>query len=686
MTTVNKLKAIKVNADKTPIGIYGDTIESYDYFNLVEKGEKKVGIHARINRLVIIDVDVPSASHKHNGMPLWKEIVAGDASFRTCTVTTPSGGFHCYYKLPDYINADVFSPPGQLGLGVDVKFNGYVIAPPTNGYHFLEGMTFDDIVEAPQRLLDTFRDVKSGHNLTNVSDVGVEFVAHQPFTKDQIEKIRYAATFFQDKVALNRDEWRDGLFSINAGLQNDIELRNELGVLWTMNQSYQAGDDELAIAMMDKAKVHQGIGPGTVLDIINQKLASLGAAMPQTDKKPVDIMDDLGIDYHFDKVGNLRIDFSESNLEDIIGKVYEEKDLFIDIRKDMTIFEGRPVDPTEVVQKCVKILQTNKGGFGFGSKVKSSVVRNAVDMLLGRDSRKVDPHYDYLNGLEWDGVERIDGFFANYAGAEESEYVSQVSKNFWISLAARGLRPGTKVDSMVVLEGLEGVRKSSLVKAIGGDHSYAPINRKAFTDGEELKKMHQAVIVELPELIGLKGVDSNQAKGFLTTTMDKVRGLYKRSAQDMPRGFILIGTTNDKSYLNMDMGMRRFWPIEIQEGKIVDTNAILTDRDQLFAEAVFRYRKGESFYDVDESFLKDIVRDRVMVDPIMPVIESGYGSHTKVYAHHVMDNLLERKHFQGGASFQNHDRIIKCLTALGFEKKRGGAWERPSHVDLETFV
>jgi hypothetical protein len=129
--------------------------------------------------------------------------------------------------------------------------------------------------------------------------------------------------------------------------------------------------------------------------------------------------------------------------------------------------------------------------------------------------------------------------------------------------------------------------------------------------------MHQAVIVELPELIGVVGHDPNSVKNFLSKPFDDIRGLYQKRAMKKMRGFVFIGTTNAYRYLNLEMGIRRFWPLRIPSNvRALDLTGVEVDRDQLFAEGVHLYKQGYKFYDVPLELLRPIVSERIIVDPM----------------------------------------------------------------------
>ena len=401
---------------------------------------------------------------------------------------------------------------------------------------------------------------------------------------------------------------------MKAGI-DEPEVLEEFVNLWTFNRSYQAGDELKAAEIVERADKYGSVGPGTIFNIVKGAMVRDGAAIPNSPLTIQQVFDRSGVQLKVGNDGNLNIEASETNVSLLLSVMYPEEDLYEDVRQDLWIFKGQVQSDTAILNLiCPAIQATNGGGLGL-QKVKKPVIAGGLEVLMQR--RKIDPHMKWLNEIVWDGVPRIDKFFPNYLGVHDSDYVTAVSKNFWLSLAARGIRPGCKFDTLVVLEGREGIRKSSLIEAIGGEYTFCPSSDKALQDLDDLRKMHQSVIVELPELLGLVRQDSNKVKAFLSKSHDHIRALFARRAMKHPRGFVFIGTTNDTKYLDSAMGHRRFWPIKIPDSvPEINLNAVKCDREQLYAEAVQRVKNNETFFEVPRDELKSQVSARMVMDPL----------------------------------------------------------------------
>lgn len=204
-----------------------------------------------------------------------------------------------------------------------------------------------------------------------------------------------------------------------------------------------------------------------------------------------------------------------------------------------------------------------------------------------------DPLEAYLTGLRWDGVARVDRFLTVYLGAENTPLNAEFGARSLIGAARRAMQPGAKHDTMLVLEGPQGARKSSAIAALCPDPHW-------FTDGLKLDEAAREVIeqsagkwiVEVAELGGMRRADVDNLKAMLSRATDSARLAYGRQKQDRRRRFIMFGTVNHgaNGYLKDGTGNRRFWICPVGE---IDVDAIKRDRDQLWAEAMNRHLAGE---------------------------------------------------------------------------------------------
>lgn len=241
------------------------------------------------------------------------------------------------------------------------------------------------------------------------------------------------------------------------------------------------------------------------------------------------------------------------------------------------------------VSSALVLLQTKYGL----TKLSMSMCRSAIEHHAYANT--IDLYKDFLNSLSWDGVERVEEFFTDTCGTPDSEYTRAISKNFWISMASRGLDPGCKVDNMVVLEGVQGVRKSSMLKIIG-DEWFAE-NTAEIGDKDFYQNLQGVSLIEIAELDGFSKAGKNTIKRVLSSQEDKYRPSYGRYSIKAKRRCVFVGTTNDREYLDDSTGGRRFWPIKCSK---INLLILQGNREQLYAEAVEMLKKGETWWEVPE--------------------------------------------------------------------------------------
>ncbi len=200
-----------------------------------------------------------------------------------------------------------------------------------------------------------------------------------------------------------------------------------------------------------------------------------------------------------------------------------------------------------------------------------------------------NPVADYLLGLKWDGIRRIDTWLIDYCGAQDIEFNRRVGCMWMIGAVARGVAPGSKVDTVLILEGRQGAGKSKTFK-----HLATPNGQKWFSDSpliignkDSLQMTSFCWIIELAELASLRASETEAQKAFLSASSDKYRPPYGSAPEDFLRSCAFGASTNDVEYLNDGTGNRRFWPVPV--GENIDVLRLIADRDQLWAEATYRY-------------------------------------------------------------------------------------------------
>jgi predicted P-loop ATPase len=276
-----------------------------------------------------------------------------------------------------------------------------------------------------------------------------------------------------------------------------------------------------------------------------------------------------------------------SNIERILRYSTELRDniRFNELTKDIEIWGGRFQETPKGVLD-VAIMNW------LGEKWALFVSDKDVGAQLGLVARVVgtyNPVAEYLRGVKWDGVSRIDTWLADYCGADDTTYNRRIGAMWMISAAARGLQPGSKVDSVLVLEGIQGTKKSSCFAMLAGAwFSGTPL---VLGNKDSYQITTSTWIIELAELSSLRAGEIEAHKAFLTSAEDKFRPPYGKVPETFLRHCVFGGTTNEHEYLQDPTGNRRYWACRVQG--TIDIDGLREDRDQLWAEATFRYLSAE---------------------------------------------------------------------------------------------
>jgi hypothetical protein len=231
-------------------------------------------------------------------------------------------------------------------------------------------------------------------------------------------------------------------------------------------------------------------------------------------------------------------------------------------------------------------LQTGPYASRWSAKTVLETVHTVSDM--NRFNRLTEE----LDNLVWDGVERIDTWLTTYLGADPTPYASIVGSKWLLSAVARAKMPGCKVDHVLVLEGAQGMGKSKALHILGG--KWFSDDLGDLSNGKDSsERIRGKWIVEDSELSSLRRSDTGVAKAFVTRQVDYFREAYAKRACEYPRRCVFAGTVNNSIYLKDSTGSRRFWCVSVVK---VEAAALARDRDQLWAEAVFRFNLGETWW------------------------------------------------------------------------------------------
>ena len=235
----------------------------------------------------------------------------------------------------------------------------------------------------------------------------------------------------------------------------------------------------------------------------------------------------------------------------------------------------------------------------YGLVVSGDMAMNVIELVASRN--RYNPVVDYLDSLTWDGEERVPYMLADFFGTAKNDYTAAVSLSWLISAVARVRKPGCKVDTMVILEGEQGVRKSTAIRDLCGEAWFAEA-----TESPQNKDFFQGLpgrwFMEIGEMESFNKADLSRIKLIMSSQVDHYRPTYGRYVLPFPRQCIFVGTTNEFTYLKDDSGARRFLPVRTTS---IDADALREARDQLWAEADVRFGRGEKWWEFPESTVEE---------------------------------------------------------------------------------
>jgi predicted P-loop ATPase len=542
------------------------------------------------SRSDIIGVDL-DCKDGNNGLEAL--FILGDVP-ETLSVLTPSGGYHLYYKNPDFT---VKNSASVIGPGVDIRGEGgYLVMPPSrhkNGGFYKWVDPNVPIIKAPAWLLDLIKNPKQIFQVR----------------RETLEKL---AKQWRRSQSVIRQEFGESLMKVCKG-EAFAEPGQRDNMLWNLSvelaKSIPGADvDKLTEFFAQSVQLMDEEAPDApTLDDVHDKLtrafqehakvvAGWTAKMDTSDKgKPIGSIGNVTIIIENHEAFKDLLAYDERRGKAILLRVPPWSENDDSAPRDLEDHDG-----TAFARWLTEHQRLNAG---------ADVCLRA--MALVSRNKSFDSFREHLEALPaWDGIPRLDRWLIDYAGATDihgdfdSRYIRSVSAKFVISLIARTLPcpehwapgdsgPGCKVDTLLILEGPQGFMKSSLLKALVG--------RKFFADDlpdleskDARDYLRGPALIEISELGAFDRKTVNRIKSFLVQCYDRFRAAYEKMTVDYTRRNVFAGTTNDDQYLRDWTGNRRYWPVRVTKKCAI--KEFLAHRDQILAEAIYRYKQGEKWW------------------------------------------------------------------------------------------
>lgn len=581
----------------------------------------------------------------------------------TVAAHTPSGGVHYYFRIPHNDQRRWKTDSGQIGSGLDRRGeDGYVV--------WYSADLSQPMAEPPTWMTGDIRIQNDLSPRANRKSLGTE---HAPQFSDAVK-----ALYSTNPNEMNYDEWRNFSCAFRqsaSGLGIDDAMIRMTWDGWCA----QYGKNSNA----DNEKLWRSMANGTDLGWSYLR----GKASPQIQ-------------------GELL--FGQPTIPNVIdGQLLTPKDVF-----DEPLWgklANQPVSTELVIRikdaalpfgydlfkrKQVKLdrMPWDKSSIGYPKQwtddddiylqawfhryeLKPSMEIVKYSARLSALRNQFNPVTDYLNRLQWDGTPRINDFFIRYFGATNVEFARVVGAKFLMGMVARAYNPGCKRDEIVVLEGEQGIRKSTALNILATDNFFSD-SLPNLHDKDAQQHLQGLWLVEIAELAAMRRSEVEDVKRFVSTRIDKFREPFGRHPIDSPRTAIFAATTNDDRYLKDTTGARRYWPIKCD---VIDTDGLQRDRDQLFAEAVQRYRANERYWLVDqeEALAAIETAERRELDPWHDIVARHCATSVgiPVSMESIFRHALNVPYERLNAS--TNKRVTAILKTLGYRRQqleRGGPW------------
>ena len=271
--------------------------------------------------------------------------------------------------------------------------------------------------------------------------------------------------------------------------------------------------------------------------------------------------------------------------------------------------------------------------YGISSEKK---IESAIRIVANEN--RYHPIRDYLNGLKWDGTERIAHVLHHFLGAAEDEYTCEAMKIFLLGAIKRVFQPGCKFETMLCLVGGQGAGKSTFFRLLAVKDEWFSDDLRRLDDDNVYRKLQGHWIIEMSEMIATANAKSiEEIKSFLSKQKETYKVPYETHPADRLRQCVFAGTTNRQDFLPRDRtGNRRFIPVMVYPEQaevhiLEDEAASRAYIEQMWAEAMEIYRSGRfklAFSPAMQRYLKEHQRDFMPEDTKAGMIQAYLDKYT----------------------------------------------------------
>lgn len=586
--------------------------------------DANIGLATGASGLTVLDIDGPE------GLALYQK-VAGDRPPTLAAKTGRAGGLHVYYRGA--------VPSSQVkGEHLDVRGStGYVVAPPSihetgNAYAWLDPLAL--IADLPAWVAPWVA-ARGGPAAPHGPDMpprpaylgaGVPLadrLAHalqEPFSEQEASRLRAALatippdidgkTWVTIGAALHDLNWiingSDLAFEIwdewsakstGQGVGNgQYKGRADLAKRWKTFDKKTKGTRATVGTVFALAKKYGWAGQSRTETVVNSTISG-----EELNKKPSEHVNGAVLTLPEALTRANAIHFPDTDKNGYPKQTCKNAraaiaGIAVDCRHDT--FHGKMLVGGHVIDQwagelsddalqMLRVVIDRQFGFDPGLvNVHDAAVQECLQQPF-------DPVADYLDALQWDGVQRVRQWLARYLGAEDNLLHQAIGVLALVAAVRRVRQPGIKFDQILVLESGEGRGKSTAIEILAGGDNFSDQSILTLDDKGQQEAMQGVWIYEIADMAGMSRADVERVKAFASRKVDRARPAYGRARVDRPRRCVFWATTNDESYLKSQTGNRRFWPVSIGH---IDLEGIKRDRDQLWAEASLIEARGVSLF------------------------------------------------------------------------------------------
>jgi predicted P-loop ATPase len=543
-----------------------------------------------------VDLDVSSSKNGLIDIQEWAKknnLTLDDLD--SVTARTGGGGMHILFSYPPNVEKiSTVAPHPDIGPAVDIKGDGgYILVEPS--YH-LKGRRYawqinktlsrEMLKPAPERLIHIVETKKRGP--------GALEIAYTP----SLEELK---------------DFADELSRKHAQRSKQIGTNMLLALSGSAIMEDGGAHDAYRDIMYVVAKKWRGCEPKEVLAHFEDSIAARFEGKPDASTDIANLADSLYTALHKAReeaeswVGQVAINeagnpvATDANILLYLENHPAWQGVFgYDLRRNAPIYLKPPpikAKPKEfdITKDRTHISLWLQSKAKMVGKIGKDDLRSAI--LACAVARPVDRLQEYVMERRgtWDGVPRLETLLQRVAGTPDGEWVRTAFPLWMKSLVARILWPGCKVDTMLILEGFQGFKKSTFFRSLLPEPKFFSDSlTKVSHSTDTIRLIHSGpAIFELGELSGLRKQEVDEIKAFLSAQEDDLRPLYEDYRKTM-RKCVFVGSTNQNEYLRDETGGRRFWPIVVT--REIDIATVQAERDQLYAEAIARLEAGEIWW------------------------------------------------------------------------------------------